>query len=338
MSKTFQDCIILFGGSSEERLVSVASAQNISGRIPEASLWFWKKDGSIYGVSGQALAAHTDAFTTEFSPTEGKISGSLEDALTKARGKTFIIALHGTEGEDGTLQRLLEEKQISFTGTGSVGSERAFNKVLTKRIARESGITVVDEVVIQTLDPQTKSSLEAFLTEHKKLVLKPLANGSSVGLHMVSSKDELQRALGEMNMSGYLPYVAEPFISGREITVGVRETSEHELHALPCSEVRVIQGRQFDYQGKYLGKGVEELTPAPLTEDQRKACQEVALRLHEKIGCKGYSRTDMILTEKGPVLLEINTLPGLSKASFIPQQLRAQGIELRDFFLEQINL
>jgi D-alanine-D-alanine ligase len=83
---------------------------------------------------------------------------------------------------------------------------------------------------------------------------------------------------------------------------------------------------------------VEELTPAPLTAEESEACQELALKLHSAIGCKGYSRTDMILTEKGPVLLEINTLPGMSKASFIPQQLKVAGITMRDFFLEQINL
>ncbi len=336
--KTFNDCVILFGGSSEERLVSVASAQNIAGVIPEAKLWFWTKEGRVHEVAAQDLAGHAEAFTKEFQPKSLGMAGTLETALTILRGKTLVIALHGTEGEDGTLQKLLETLKIPFTGTGALASEKAFNKAITKKIAKENGISVADEVIVDNLEPTTVKKLEELLFQSKKIVLKPLANGSSVGLHIVSDIQELDKAIKAIKISGYLPYVSEPFITGREITVGVREDSSHKLSSLPCSEVRVVQGRNFDYQGKYLGSGVEELTPAPLTAEESEACQKMALKLHSAIGCKGYSRTDMILTEKGPVLLEINTLPGMSKASFIPQQLKVAGITLRDFFLEQINL
>ena len=148
----------------------------------------------------------------------------------------------------------------------------------------------------------------------------------------------MSQAIGTIKGKGIIPYMAEPFIAGREITVGVWQKNYHKTIALPCSEVRVLQGGQFDYQGKYLGKGIQELTPAPLTGDESKACQELALKLHFMIGCKGYSRTDMILSDKGPVILEINTLPGLTKASFIPQQLLAIKTDLRAFFSAQILL
>lgn len=338
MSKTFNDCIILFGGSSEERLVSVASGQNIAGVIPEATLWYWTKAGKVHEVTHAELAAHAEAFTKEFSPKSPVEAETLESALKSISGKTIIVALHGTEGEDGTLQKMLETMKIPFTGTGAAASEKAFNKALTKAIARDHNVNVAPEVIVENVEPATVKQLENLLTQSKKIVLKPLANGSSVGLHIVASKQDLEKAIPAIKMSGYLPYVSEPFITGREITVGVREDKNHQLSSLPCSEVRVIQGRQFDYQGKYLGSGVEELTPAPLTKEESEACQKLALAIHKAIGCKGYSRTDMILTENGPVLLEINTLPGMSKASFIPQQLRAAGITVRDFFLEQINL
>ncbi len=338
MKKTFNDCVILFGGSSEERLVSVASAQNIATVIPEATLWFWTKEGKVHEVSQGELAGHAEAFTKEFSSKTAAISPSLETALPGLKNKTIIIALHGTEGEDGTLQKTLEKMNIAFTGTGGIASEKAFNKILTKKIAKENGLSVAGELVVDDLEPATVKRLGEFLSQHKKIVLKPLANGSSVGLHIISSDDDLAKALPAIRKSGYLPYVSEPFVTGREITVGVREDAHNKLSPLPCSEVRVLQGRNFDYQGKYLGSGVEELTPAPLTKEESEACQNLALKLHAAMGCKGYSRTDMILTEKGPVLLEINTLPGLSKASFIPQQLKVAGISVRDFFLEQINL
>nr|AIA17977.1 D-ala D-ala ligase C-terminus [uncultured bacterium] len=338
MTKNFNDCVILFGGSSEERLVSVASAQNISVVIPEAPLWFWTKDGKIHEVTSAELGAHAEAFTKEFSPKSPVKASTLEEALKVNTGKTIIIALHGTEGEDGTLQRMLERMKITFTGTGAAASEKAFNKAMTKAIARDNNLSVAPELVVENVEPANVKKLEHFLEQNKKIVLKPLANGSSVGLHIIASKADLEKALPAIKASGYLPYVSEPFITGREITVGVREDKDHKLSPLPCSEVRVIQGRQFDYQGKYLGSGVEELTPAPLTKEESDACQKLALAIHKAIGCKGYSRTDMILTEKGPVMLEINTLPGLSKASFIPQQLKVAGMTLRDFFLEQINL
>ncbi len=338
MKRSLNDCVILFGGSSEERLVSVASAQNIASVIPEAKLWFWTKEGRVHEVEPDELAGHKEAFTKEFQPKSLGMAGTLETALTRLQRKILIIALHGTEGEDGTLQKLLETLKIPFTGTGALASEKAFNKAITKRIAKENGIAVADEVIVDDFQASTIKKLEDLLSQSRKIVLKPLANGSSVGLHIVSSSPELEKAVQSIKDSAYLPYVCEPFITGREITVGVREDSSHKISALPCSEVRVIQGRNFDYQGKYLGSGVEELTPAPLTKEESEACQKLALKLHVAIGCHGYSRTDMILTDKGPVLLEINTLPGMSKASFIPQQLKVAGISLRDFFLEQINL
>jgi D-alanine-D-alanine ligase len=164
-----------------------------------------------------------------------------------------------------------------------------------------------------------------------------MANGSSVGLFIISNAMELDAAISSIQAKGIIPYLCEPFINGREITVGVWQRDRSELTVLPCSEVRIYQGAQFDYQGKYLGKGVEELTPAPLTEDESVACQALALRVHEILGCHGYSRTDMILNPDGPILLEINTLPGLTKASFIPQQLAVIGVGLREFFESQIN-
>lgn len=330
--------MILFGGSSEERLVSVASAQNIAAVIPEAKLWFWTKDGRVHEVEPAELSNHAEAFTKEFQPKSPEMAGTLETALQKLNGKTVIVSLHGTEGEDGTLQKLLETMEIPFTGTGAVASEKAFNKVLTKDIAREHGVSVAGELIVDDLESVTIRKLHDFLAENRKIVLKPLANGSSVGLHIVNTPQELDKAILAIRNSGYLPYVSEPFITGREITVGVREDAFHKLSPLPCSEVRVIQGRQFDYQGKYLGSGVEELTPAPLSKNESEACQKLALQIHKAIGCRGYSRTDMILTDQGPVLLEINTLPGLSRASFIPQQLKVAGISMRGFFLEQINL
>lgn len=338
MKKKFSDCVILFGGNSEERRVSVGSAQNLSSQIPEAKLWFLSREGNIHEINGPELAAHKNPFMVEFVPLNGPHYFSVKESVEGLKGKTVIIALHGTEGEDGTLQKIFEDAHIAFTGTGSHASSLSFDKVETKNIARKNHIPVVEEMTVGVFTSEECSRIAAFFNQHKKIVLKPSANGSSVGLFIISTIQELKDAFKTIKEKNLSHYLAEPFITGREITVGIRHKANGDISPLPCSEVRVIQGRQFDYEGKYLGSGVEELTPAPISEDETKKCQDIALRVHKMMGCKGYSRTDMILTHDGPILLEINTLPGLSRASFIPQQLRVLGEDLRTFFQEQINL
>lgn len=317
--------------SSEERRVSVATAINLSQKIPEATLWFWSQSGQIFIVTQTELSQHNDPFTKEFTPASTAAFSSLEESLSSMRNKSIIIGLHGTEGEDGRLQSLLEKNSIRFTGSDSISSQLAFDKRETKIRAASNGLSTVADLALNTFDKTEQDSLNQFYKEHKKVVLKPLSNGSSVGLYIIETSDQLNQAINEIRTRP-MAYMAEAFIEGREITVGVWQKNKNECIALPCSEVRLIPGGQFDYQGKYLGKGVEELTPAPLTERETEACQGLALKLHTILGCRGYSRTDMILTENGPVLLEINTLPGLTKASFIPQQLAAIQIDLRSFF------
>lgn len=338
LMKSFSQCVILFGGSSEERMVSVASAQNLGQHIPEALLWYWSKTGEIFEISSDELKAHQNAFTSEFSPSGNAKYRSLESAIPQMVDKKIIIGLHGTEGEDGTLQKILEENNISYTGSNSQASQLAFNKRLTKKLASNHGLPVVSDLEMTSFDEKEIWELTNFFDKHRKVVLKPLANGSSVGLFIISNQEELKLAISRIKSKPVIPYMAEPFIEGRELTVGVWQRSSTETISLPCSEVRVNQGGKFDYQGKYLGQGVEEITPAILSAEETSICQNLSLRLHQLIGCKGYSRTDMILTDQGPILLEINTLPGLTKASFIPQQLAAISVDLRTFFSSQIDL
>lgn len=332
--------LILFGGISEERLVSVASAQNLSSQLPEALLWFISPRGDLHEVSRAELAQHANAFTTPFLPRSAPFAGKLEGTLELLKGKTVLMALHGTEGEDGTIQALFERHRIPFTGSGSKASREAFDKKRTKELAKDLHLSVAIDLLLT--DPQSardQAKLREFYQQHPQLVLKPVANGSSVGLFIVKSQAQFNEACSKLKSSANGAYLVEPFLEGREITVGVAQQKDGSIRALPCSEVRVIEtGRQFDYEGKYLGHGVQELTPAPLTPEQTQACQALAMSAHRMVGGEGYTRTDMILTARGPVLLEINTLPGLSRASFIPQQLSAQNEGLRSFFLLQGEL
>jgi D-alanine-D-alanine ligase len=336
MNMNWSDIVILFGGSSDERLVSVASAQNLARQIPEAQLLYTDLSGSLHYVSRTELQAHANPFTEQFTASTPAFAGHISKALEHLKNKTIIIAMHGTEGEDGTLQKILEQARIPFTGTGSQASSDCFDKKVTKLKAHAAHLPVIDDFVFRS-DTLFEAQLKNFYFTHKKIVIKPVASGSSVGLYIVNTTQDLEAAITGIKILS-IAFIAEPFITGREITVCTRENLSHQLSCLPCSEVRVIQGRQFDYQGKYLGQGVEELTPAPISSEESRACQNVALQLHKLMGCFGYSRTDMILTERGPILLEINTLPGLSKASFVPQQLEANQENLRDFFAQQVTL
>lgn len=333
------DVIILFGGGSSERLVSVASAQNVSTHLPEAACWFLSREGAVFLTPPAVLAAHQRPFEQEFLPAGAPSFPDLEAALDSpaAKGHTFFLALHGGEGENGVVQRLFEHRHLAFTGSGSRASADAFDKAKTRKLASAKGATVAEA---RTLPPMNltmaKPALASLLAAHPRWVLKPQAEGSSHGLIHLRDPEQLDTA-AEALAGFQLWYLAEVFIEGRELTVGVVD-DEAGPAALPVSEVRLLPGGSFDYAGKYLGRGTEEITPAQLTEAEWKAAQALGVLTHQALGCAGYSRTDMILTARGLVLLEINTLPGMTKASFLPQQLAAAGRSVKDFLERQLQL
>lgn len=332
--------VILFGGSSDERRVSVASAQNVSRELGGAALWFLSREGAIHDCPPAELAAQTRPFETEFTPRGPARYGSLAEALDIAanRGLAFFLALHGGEGEDGTLQRDFESRGIAFTGSGADASAKAFDKRRAKEIVARSAIRVSREAEVTGTDPEgVRRALVAMFDTYGDVILKPVAGGSSIGLHRVRESKKVAAVAEEIVKAGNVRYLIEPFITGREMTVGVVEEGG-ELRALPPSEVRLASDRDFDYEGKYLGKGSIEITPAEIPPEATMACQRVAILSHKALGCAGYSRTDMILTDTGPVYLETNTLPGLTKASFIPQQLAAAGIPFPKFLAEQLGI
>jgi D-alanine-D-alanine ligase len=283
------------------------------------------------------LVGHAEPFVQDFVPDQPAAFPTLADALAApgARGHAFLLALHGGDGENGTVQRALESHGLAFTGSGSAASARAFDKAQTKALAAAKGVAVADARILAPMDARAaEAALEELLATHSRWVLKPLADGSSHGLVHLQSPAHVQEAAALLARLG-LTYLAEVFLDGRELTVGVVD-GPHGTEALPVSEVRLPSGAAFDFEGKYLAKSTEEITPAALSDAERDAAQRLAVATHHAVGCAGYSRTDMILTTSGPVLLEINTLPGLTKASFIPQQLAAAGRDFGDFLRDQL--
>lgn len=333
--------ILLFGGNSDERLVSVASAQNLSRVYSFSEIWFMDFDGKIFKTSKQELANHQNPFTVAFQSVGPVVSDSLEGALPALKDAVVYMGFHGTQGEDGKIQSLFESKRILFTGSGARASYLAFDKALAKEVAQKAGLPMASG---QVLSVDQKASwgqmILEFSKKHPQFVAKPVAAGSSFGLFIIKSSRDLDQALPQIQNAPYAAYLLEEFLEGRELTVGVYDQpmTPGGARALPPSEVVLDAGASFDYQGKYLGRGTKEITPAQLASQETLSAQELAIKAHEAFGCLGYSRTDMILTSKGPYFLETNTLPGMTKASFIPQQLEAAGLDLQYFLELQIEI
>jgi D-alanine-D-alanine ligase len=330
------DVNILFGGSSSERRVSVASAQHVSAVLDEAAAWFLAPSGAVHVVGRDELARFERPFEQDFLPSAPAAFPSLVAAVEKQPSRVWFFALHGGEGEDGTIQRMLETRNIAFTGPGADASARAFDKEVGKEVAANAGVRIARSVHLSKDPKVMREALRDLLSIYGRIVAKPVAGGSSVGVFFVGSPAETERVAVQIE-DAEEAYLAEEFVAGRELTIGVVDRPGGP-RALPPSEVRIEAGRAFDYEGKYLGKGAQEITPAEVPEEVTQAAQQVALGAHAALGCEGYSRTDVIVSPRGPVFLELNTLPGLTRRSFIPQQLAAEGTSMLDFLEGQIAL
>lgn len=330
--------VLLFGGNSGERLVSVASAQNLAKNFQFSEIVFIHLNGNLSLIPQSELINHPNAFQNEFKPQGNPFAFVIKEALSFFADKNIFLALHGTEGEDGALQALFESANICFTGSGSLASKNAFEKDTSKKIIAKLGLTLAPELIFtKSPTPGVIEQLNNFLREHKKIVFKPVASGSSIGLHIISIADDLNKALVQIAQAEFDVYLAEKFLKGRELTVGVID-GVNGLQALVPSEVILNEGHNFDYEGKYLGRGTTEITPAALTSTELELSQKLAVASHRAFNCYGYSRTDMILVDSKPIFMETNTLPGLTKASFLPQQLQCVKVEMKDFIERQLAL
>jgi D-alanine-D-alanine ligase len=317
---------ILFGGTNTERLVSVASAQALHEALPEADLWFWDVSDTVHEIQSQALRRHARPFEDPFKP--GTRGIGLERALdqAKAEQRLLVLALHGGRAENGELQVMCEMLGIPFTGSGSASSHLAFDKIAAKRFAAIAGVKAPIGLRLEDID--------AALVEYDKLIAKPVRDGSSYGLIFVNSTQDLAAV---RNAAKTEEYVIEPFISGVEATCGVLEQSDGSIIALPPVEIVPAEGG-FDYTAKYLLKSTQEICPGRFAPEISAQIMDQAVKAHQALSCSGYSRSDFIVSQQGPIFLETNTLPGLTKASLYPKALKAQGIEFVDFLQGQIAL
>ncbi|MBR1266541.1 D-alanine--D-alanine ligase [Bradyrhizobium sp. AUGA SZCCT0222] len=317
---------ILFGGTNKERLVSVASAQALHRALPEADLWFWHVADTVHDVKSETLLNHQRPFEDEFDP--GNRGIAFEAALDKAKAedRVLVLGLHGGRAENGELQAMCELRGIPFTGSGSASSNLAFDKTAAKRFAAIAGVETPVGIALDDID--------AAFAEYGKLIAKPARDGSSYGLIFVNARQDL---VAVRNAAKTEDYLIEAFVSGTEATCGVLERSDGTIMALPPVEIIPGEGA-FDYTAKYLLKSTQEICPGRFSPEITAALMDQAHRAHRALSCSGYSRSDFIVSAKGLVYLETNTLPGLTAASLYPKALKAQGIDFSDFLRDQIVL
>ncbi len=242
-------------------------------------------------------------------------------------------ALHGTYGEDGKVQTLLEWHNIPFTGSGSAGSAVGMNKAMSKKMFDSHGIKNPFGVIIESGEIQNEPDAvlrELFQSFVLPAVVKPCTNGSSVGVSIVKKFDDFYPALFTASQFSD-QVIVEEYIKGVETTCGVIENfRNHRVYALPPVEIRP-SAEFFDFNAKYVS-GTQEIVPATFPSAIKKEIERLAIQIHENLGLRHYSRSDFIIHPKrGIFALEVNTLPGLTNESLLPKALRAVGSDLHHF-------
>jgi len=237
-----------------------------------------------------------------------------------------FLALHGTYGEDGVVQGELEHIGVPYTGCGVNASRIAFDKVLTKYRCAATGVPVADSLVIDSAKVLWPKRFQP------PVVIKPVRQGSSVGLHFVNTKEEWGAALAE-SLRHDTHVMVEPKIVGAECTVGILGDQ-----VLPVVEVRPHSG-SYDYHSKYTKGATDYLCPAPFNAEATARVQEAAMGAFHAIGGRDYARVDVMVTTEGePVVLEVNTLPGMTETSLLPKAAAAVGFSYEELCQRIVEL
>ena len=253
------------------------------------------------------------------------VAGALRDAgarVTEVRVDGFNISIpketelvfnliHGTFGEDGSLQGILDDMGIPYTGEGACESRIAFDKILTKKAFEMGGVPTPRWETLKA---------GAYPTLPLPIVIKAPRQGSSVGVHLIDNMDQVEPAMLDCLLYGE-KILVEELVTGRELTVGVLGSE-----TLPAIEIKPNDGF-YDYSNKYTKGATQYLVPAPLTSFEASLVKEVSLMATKALGLKVYCRVDILLSESGPMVLEINTIPGMTETSLLPKAAASVGLD-----------
>lgn len=268
-----------------------------------------------------------------------EIDYTSKDFIAELEGIDIVyIALHGKYGEDGRIQGLLDILDIPYVGSGVLASALAMNKAKAKRIFQYAGIRVAKEFLIQKENdiPSMINQIEQNLGY--PVVVKPNQEGSTIGLSIVDNKGDLKKAI-EDAFSYDDQILIEEFIDGTEVTIGVLET-EDSIQALPVIEIVPKKNKYYDYESKYALGGSDHIIPARISKETEEQVKKWAIEAHQQLGCETLSRVDFIIPRDGsfPVILEVNTLPGMTETSLYPDAAKAIGLSYEDMIHQFIQI
>ena len=316
---------IIAGGDSSEHDVSLRSAPGIYSFMDKE-----RYNVYIVEVTGLTWKAHLENDT--YSIVD-KNDFSFQVGDNKVKPDYCYITIHGTPGENGLFQGYLDLLRIPYSTSGVLVEALTFNKFTLNQYLKSWGVSVSESILIRK--GQTISNEEVIGRVGLPCFIKPNAGGSSFGVTKVKTPEQIQPAIELAMKEKGEEVMIEAFMKGIEISCGHYKTKKHEV-ALPITEV-VPANEFFDYNAKYNGE-VQEITPARLPQDVTDRVHKINSAIYQILGANGIIRMDYIITEGNKInLLEINTTPGMTATSFIPQQVRAAGMDMKDVLTEIIE-
>ena len=326
MKQVMRNIAIVCGGDSSEHDVSLKSAQGLYS-------FFDKERYNVYIVDIKGQDWHVELHDGTTAKIDRNDFSFVEDGKAMLFDYAYIT-IHGTPGENGILQGYFDLVGIPYSTSGVLVEAMTFDKFVLNQYLRGYGVSVADSLLIRQGYEQLVSDDEIEQRIGMPCFVKPAADGSSFGVSKVKEKDQLAPAIRKAMMESDTVMV-EQFLDGTEISIGVYKTREKSV-VLPATEV-VTSNEFFDYDAKYNGQ-VKEITPARLSDDITRRVREITSHIYDILHCNGIIRIDYIISKEGKIsMLEVNTTPGMTPTSFIPQQVRAAGLEMKDVLTDIVE-
>ena len=326
MKRLKRNIAIVCGGDSSEHDVSLRSAQGLYS-------FFDKERYNVYIVDVKGVDWRVElpgGVTTRIDRNDFSF---VEDGKAKLFDYAYIT-IHGTPGENGLLQGYFDLIRLPYSTSGVLVEAMTFDKFVLNQYLRSYGVSVADSLRIRKGYEQIVSDEEIEERIGMPCFVKPASDGSSFGVSKVKNKDQLAPAIRKAMMES--PEVmVEQFLEGTEISIGCYKTKKKSV-VLPATEV-VTTNEFFDYDAKYNGQ-VQEITPARLSDDVTERVRQITSHIYDILHCNGIIRIDYIISKEGKIsMLEVNTTPGMTATSFIPQQVRAAGLNMTDVLTEIVE-
>ncbi len=326
MKQLKRNIAIICGGDSSEHDVSLRSAQGIFS-------FFDKERYNVYIVDVKGQDWHVELPDGTTARIDRNDFSFVEDGKAKLFDYAYIT-IHGTPGENGILQGYLDLVDIPYSTSGVLVEAMTFNKFVLNQYLRGYGVAVADSLLIRQGNEQLVSDDEIERRIGMPCFVKPAADGSSFGVSKVKNKDQLAPAIRKAMLESD-EIMVEQYLEGTEISIGVYKTREKSV-VLPATEV-VTNNEFFDFDAKYNGQ-VQEITPARLSDEVTRRVREITSYIYDILHCNGIIRIDYIISKEGKIwMLEVNTTPGMTPTSFIPQQVRAAGLEMKDVLADIVE-